>query len=95
MCIRDSVTVKKVTGVKVKKAAKKSLIVTWRWFVSQDGFEVQYALNKSFTKKKKTKRYDLYAERVKLRGLKRKKDVYKRQATYQAGWNSCYECICG
>ena len=61
----DDVTVKKVTGVKVKKAAKKSLIVTWRWFVSQDGFEVQYALNKSFTKKKKTKRYDLYAERIK------------------------------
>lgn len=74
----DDVTVKKVTGVKVKKAAKKSLIVTWRWFVSQDGFEVQYALNKSFTKKKKTKRYDLYAERVKLRGLKRKKTYYVR-----------------
>ena len=77
------VTVKKVTGVKVKKAAKKSLIVTWRWFVSQDGFEVQYALNKSFTKKKKTKRYDLYAERVKLRGLKRKKTYYVRVRAFK------------
>lgn len=79
----DDVTVKKVTGVKVKKAAKKSLIVTWRWFVSQDGFEVQYALNKSFTKKKKTKRYDLYAERVKLRGLKRKKTYYFRVRAFK------------
>lgn len=79
----DNVTVKKVTGVKVKKAAKKSLIVTWRWFVSQDGFEVQYALNKSFTKKKKTKRYDLYAERVKLRGLKRKKTYYVRVRAFK------------
>lgn len=79
----DDVTVKKVTGVKVKKAAKKSLIVTWRWFVSQDGFEVQYALNKSFTKKKKTKRYDFYAERVKLRGLKRKKTYYVRVRAFK------------
>lgn len=79
----DDVTVKKVTGVKVKKVAKKSLIVTWRWFVSQDGFEVQYALNKSFTKKKKTKRYDLYAERVKLRGLKRKKTYYVRVRAFK------------
>lgn len=79
----DNVTVKKVTGVKVKKAAKKSLIATWRWFVSQDGFEVQYALNKSFTKKKKTKRYDLYAERVKLRGLKRKKTYYVRVRAFK------------
>lgn len=79
----DDVTVKKVTGVKVKKAAKKSLIVTCRWFVSQDGFEVQYALNKSFTKKKKTKRYDLYAERVKLRGLKRKKTYYVRVRAFK------------
>ena len=79
----DDVTVKKVTGVKVKKAAKKSLIVTWRWFVSQDGFEVQYALNKSFTKKKKAKRYDLYAERVKLRGLKRKKTYYVRVRAFK------------
>ena len=79
----DDVTVKKVTGVKVKKAAKKSLIVTWRWFVSQDGFEVQYALNKTFTKKKKTKRYDLYAERVKLRGLKRKKTYYVRVRAFK------------
>ncbi len=79
----DDVTVKKATGVKVKKAAKKSLIVTWRWFVSQDGFEVQYALNKSFTKKKKTKRYDLYAERVKLRGLKRKKTYYVRVRAFK------------
>lgn len=79
----DDVTVKKVTGVKVKKAAKKSLVVTWRWFVSQDGFEVQYALNKSFTKKKKTKRYDLYAERVKLRGLKRKKTYYVRVRAFK------------
>lgn len=79
----DNVTVKKVTGVKVKKAAKKSLIVTWRWFVSQDGFEVQYAFNKSFTKKKKTKRYDLYAERVKLRGLKRKKTYYVRVRAFK------------
>lgn len=79
----DDVTVKKVTSVKVKKAAKKSLIVTWRWFVSQDGFEVQYALNKSFTKKKKTKRYDLYAERVKLRGLKRKKTYYVRVRAFK------------
>lgn len=79
----DDVTVKKVTGVKVKKAAKKSLVVTWRWFVSQDGFEVQSALNKSFTKKKKTKRYDLYAERVKLRGLKRKKTYYVRVRAFK------------
>lgn len=79
----DDVTVKKVTGVKVKKAAKKSLIVTWRWFVSQDGFEVQYALNKSFTKKRKTKRYDLYAERVKLRGLKRKKTYHVRVRAFK------------
>ena len=50
---------------------------------AEDGFEVQYALNKSFTKKKKTKRYDLYAERVKLRGLKRKKTYYVRVRAFK------------
>ncbi len=44
---------------------------------------MQYALNKSFTKKKKTKRYDLYAERVKLRGLKRKKTYYVRVRAFK------------
>lgn len=74
--------VKKVKNVKVKKAGKKKLLVTWQWVLVRDGYEVQYALNKSFTKAKKTKKCSWWLEKTKLKGLKSKKSYYVRIRAY-------------
>lgn len=74
---------KKVSSVKVKKTGKKKLKVSWKQITGQDGYEVQYALNKSFTKSKKTKNYGRKTHDVTLKGLKSKKTYYVRVRAYK------------
>lgn len=74
---------KKVSSVKVKKTGKKKLKVSWKQITGQDGYEVQYALNKSFTKSKKTKKYGRKTHDVTLKGLKSKKTYYVRVRAYK------------
>lgn len=96
-------TVKKpqqVKGVKVKTSGKKKLRISWTRFSQQDGFEMQYALNKSFTKGKKTKRYSSYTNKVTLKKLKSKKTYYVRIRAYKnnkgqrlyGAWSAVKKC---
>lgn len=57
--------------------------VSWGWFVKQDGFEVQYALYKKFTKGKKTTKCSTYKQVVTLKNLKKKKTYYVRVRAYK------------
>lgn len=74
---------KKVTSLKVVAVGKKRLGVSWKWFTEQDGFELQYALNKKFTKSKKTKKYNDLTNVVTLKKLKKKKNYYVRVRAYR------------
>lgn len=90
----------KVKGVKVKKSGTKKLQISWKWFSAQDGFEIQYAQNKSFTKGKKTQRYNVYTDRVALKKLKSKKTYYIRIRAYKknngkkvyGSWSTVKKC---
>lgn len=84
--VRDQNTVKKpkkVSSLKVKKVGRRKLRVSWKWFAVQDGFKVQYALNRSFTKQKKSKMYNNLKDSITLKGLKRKKTYYVRVRAYR------------
>lgn len=82
---------KKISSLKVKASGKKKLKVSWKWIVSQDGFEVQYALNKKFTKSKKTKRYGSYTDVITLKNLKSKRNYYVRVRAYKLdGYKKVY-----
>ncbi len=73
----------KVKIKKVKKAGKKKLKVTWKWLLEADGFQIQYAQNKKFTKKKKTKNVSDWKTDQTLKGLKSKKTYYVRIRAYK------------
>ena len=61
---------------------------------------MQYALNKSFTKGKKTKRYSSYTNKVTLKKLKSKKTYYVRIRAYKnnkgqrlyGAWSAVKKC---
>ena len=61
----------KVKSVKLKNKKKKKIKVTWKKVSGAKGYQIQYAQNKKFTKKKKEK----YAKKnkVMLKKLKKKK----------------------
>lgn len=73
---------KKVKLTSVKAAGKKKLKVKWKWLVSQDGFQVQYATNRRFTKNKKTVNTSAYTDKKTFKGLKSKKTYYVRVRAY-------------
>ena len=65
----------KVTGVKVKNKAKKSVLLSWSYTEYADKYQINYALKKNFKggkKKYTTKR------KYTIKGLKRKKTYYFR-----------------
>lgn len=90
----------KVKLKSVKAIGKKKLKVTWKWDVGVSGYQVQYALNKSFTKGKKTKSAGKYAEVKTLTGLKTKKYYYVRVRAYKksgsktvyGSWSTVKKC---
>ena len=65
----------KVTGVKVKNKAKKSVILSWKSAEYADKYQYNYALKKNFKggKKKYTRK-----KKITIKGLKRKKTYYFR-----------------
>ncbi len=69
---------KKVKLKKVKALGKGKARVSWKWFVSQSGFQLQYAQNRSFTKKKKTKKKNMFTDTVTVKKLKKGKTYYFR-----------------
>ena len=72
----------KVTGLDLSYEGKK-LFVSWNWKSNVSGFQIQYAQNKKFTKKKKTKNTGKYAQDKTIRGLKKGKNYYVRIRAYK------------
>ena len=79
----------KVTGVKVKNKAKKSVLLTWKKEENSTKYQVNYALKKNFKGGKKK-----YTTKTKLniKGLKRKKTYYFRvrgvNPEYTGAWSA-------
>lgn len=68
----------------LKNKKKKKIFIRWKWQVEADGYQVQYALNKKFTKKLKTKNVNsFYKETLTIKNLKKKKTYYVRVRAYK------------
>lgn len=91
---------KKVSLKSVKAAGKKKLKVKWKWLTGAKGFQVQYAMNRSFTKSRKTVNASAYAEEKTLKGMKSKKTYYVRVRAYNyvsgmkyyGSWSNIKKC---
>lgn len=70
----------RVTGVFVLKDGKRKLWISWNW-KDASGYQVQYALNKKFTKGRKTKSTSSIS--ITLKKLKRKRIYYIRVRAYK------------
>lgn len=73
----------KVTGLKVKNKKKNKIIVSWKWKTSVSGFQIQYAQNKKFTKKKKSKMVGGWTSLKIITKLKKGKTYYVRVRAYK------------
>lgn len=71
----------KVTGLDLSLEGRK-LFISWDWKSNVSGFQIQYALNRKFTKKKRIKNVGKYAQDKTIRGLK-KKTYYVRMRAYK------------
>lgn len=71
----------RVTGLKVKNKKKQKVIVSWKWQDAQ-GFQIEYALNKKFTKKKKSKWSSRLTKKT-ITNLKKGKTYYIRVRAYR------------
>ncbi len=69
---------KKVTLKKVKALGNRRALVRWKWFIDQDGFQLQYVPNRSFTKKTKNQYKDFVTDTVTVKKLKKGKNYYFR-----------------
>lgn len=72
----------KVTGLSVV-VKKKTMTISWKSKSNITGYQLQYALNKKFTKKKKTINIKNYVKKRKVKGLKKKKTYYVRVRAYR------------
>lgn len=72
----------KVTGVSVT-VKKKSMTVSWKSKSDIMGYQLQYALNKKFTKKKKQINIKNYIKKRKIRSLRKNKTYYVRIRAYK------------
>ena len=75
----------KVSSMKlksVKKKGKKKLEVKWNVKWGESGYQLQYALNKKFTKGKKTKNFSWMKSSYVIKGLKAKKTYFVRIRAY-------------
>lgn len=73
---------KKVKLTKAKAVGKGKVKVVWKWSVEQEGYQLQYAMNRSFTKKKKTLNKHAVISDVTLKNLKKGKTYYFRVRAY-------------
>lgn len=67
----------KVNLKKVKALGKQKVKVTWKWAV-QDGYQLQYATNRAFTKNRKTLNKKWYPAAATVKNLKKGKTYYFR-----------------
>ncbi len=90
----------KVSLKSVKKAGRKKLRVRWKWFAIQDGYQIQRATNRRFTKGRKTVSARKYKSTKTLTGLKSKKTYYVRVRAYRnsngrkvyGSWSNVKKC---
>ena len=78
----------KVTRVKVSNLWGRKIKVSWNRQQKISGYQIQYALNKKFTKSKKTVNVSRGSSLKIIRGLKKKKTYYVRVRAYAASDNS-------
>lgn len=84
--VLTNVEKKKVTKPAVVKSLsvknkKKKAILSWKKVKDAKGYHIQYALNKKFTKKKKTKL--IKKNKITIKNLKKKKTYYFRVRAYK------------
>ena len=63
-------------------STRRTLKVTWKKQQNISGYQIQYALNKKFTKGKKTVQASKYLSTKYIRSLKKKKTYYVRIRAY-------------
>lgn len=68
----------KITNVKLKNKKSKKIFVSWKKKAGASGYQIQYALNKKFTKKKKSVNATKNKYSKTIIGLKKKKTYYVR-----------------
>ncbi len=73
----------RVTGVSVYNKKKKKMVVSWSWKTNVAGYQIQYALNKKFTKKKKSKWAGKWKSAKTISKLKKGKKYYVRVRAYR------------
>lgn len=73
----------KVSLKSVKKAGKKKLKVVWKWSSGMNGFQIQCAQNRGFTKKKKTVSVGFWQSKKTVSKLASKKTYYVRVRAYK------------
>ena len=74
----DSNTLAGVKRFSVKNKKGRKLVLSWKWQDGVDKYEIQYALNKKFTKSKKSKKAAGYLDSLTIKKLKKGKTYYVR-----------------
>lgn len=72
----------KVMGLKVK-SGKKSIKIGYKWKVENDGYQIQYARNKTFTKGRKVINVGALTDEKIIKKLKKKTTYYVRVRAYK------------
>lgn len=79
----------KASIISLKNNKKKMICVKWKCQVEADGYQIQYALDKKFTKKLKTKNVNsFYKESMTIKNLKKKKTYYVRVRAFKKSGGS-------
>ena len=73
----------KVKNVKAVNLSSKKLQITWKLQTDANGYQIQYAQNKKFTKNKKSASVSNYRSYKIISGLKKGKIYYVRVRSYQ------------
>ena len=76
----------KVRGVKVKNLKGRKMKVSWSWDIT-DGYQIQYAMNRKFTKKKKTVTLNSLLSKKTFKHLKKNKTYYVRVRAFRESGN--------
>ncbi len=72
-----------VKGFSAKNKKGKKLVLSWKWQDGIDKYEIQYALNKKFTKSKKNKKAAGYLDSFTIKKLKKGKTYFVRIRAYK------------
>ena len=73
----------KVMNLRVTNKKNRKMLIRWKWKVSVSGFQVQYAQNRRFTKKKKTKTVGSMISKKIIKNLRKGKTYYVRVRAYR------------